>query len=136
MTISPSKYVSKGQRTRHARKAKKANIASEAGQALDKQKPYVKARPETLSAWARRGEALIKAPFVMGAAGRGPYQGPQNEKKYLFPLYAYDTLPLGEKKVPRSKNTARFFFVGTKKKFHMVDMVYCLNYGVHHFTAS
>ena len=46
MTISPSKYVTKGQRTRHDRQAKKAAIASEAGQAPDKQKPHVKARQQ------------------------------------------------------------------------------------------
>ena len=51
--------------------------------------------PETLGTWARRGEALIKAPKM--------------KKKHRFPLHANDTLPPGGTKVPRSKNTAGVF---------------------------
>ena len=86
MTVSPSTYVSKAQRTRNARKANTIANASEAGQAPDKQKPYAQARQqgakaakklgkepldefvkksETLSTWARRGEALTKAPKTL-----------------------------------------------------------------------
>ena len=76
---------------------------------------------KTLSTWSRRGEALIKAPLVMGAQGKeAPTKAPKINKNTYSPCMPITYFLRAKKIFLGAKTLPKFFFCAhTTKKFHL-----------------